>query len=176
VRARTLLFNGAAADTMLRDEGWLFVHLGVMLERADNTARLLDSKHHALSGEGSEGAVAYAEWQALLRSVSALRAFQWLYHTRLRPDLVAELLLFRQEMPRSLVACHGRVLHALERIAAATGGRRGDAQRIAAEINDALAKGRVEDIMARGLHDWLTAQIDRNVELGGAIQTLYLSG
>ncbi|WP_372622704.1 alpha-E domain-containing protein [Falsiroseomonas sp.] len=176
VRARTLLFNGAAADTMLRDEGWLFVHLGVMLERADNTARLLDSKHQALSGAGAEGAVAYAEWQALLRSVSALRSFQWVYHTRLRPDLVAELLLFRPELPRSLVACHVRVLHALERVAAATGGRRGDPQRIAAEINDALAKGRVEDIMARGLHDWLTAQIDRNVELGDAIQRLYLSG
>lgn len=89
---------------------------------------------------------------------------------------MAELLLFRPELPRSLVACHGRVLHALERVAAATGGRRGDPQRIAAEINDTLAKGRIEDVMARGLHDWLTAQIDRNVELGDAIQRLYLSG
>lgn len=176
VRARTLLFNGAAADTMLRNEGWLFVHLGVMLERADNTARLLDAKHHALSGPGSEGAVAYAEWQALLRSVSALRSFQWLYHQRLQPRLIAELMLFRPELPRSLVSCHGRVLQALERIAEATGGRRGDPQRIAAEIRDTLVKGRVDDILARGLHDWLTAQIDRNVELGNAIQTLYLDG
>lgn len=176
VRARTLLFNGAAADTMLRDEGWLFVHLGVMLERADNTARLLDAKHRALSGPGAEGAVAYAEWQALLRSVSALRAFQWVYHTRLQPQLVTELLLFRQELPRSLVSCHGRVLNALEAIAQATGGRRGDPQRIAAEIHDRLAKGRIEDVMGQGLHAWLTAQIDRNVELGNAIQGLYLNG
>jgi uncharacterized alpha-E superfamily protein len=176
VRARTLLFNGAAADTMLRDEGWLFVHLGVMLERADNTARLLDAKHSALSGPGSDGAVAYAEWQALLRSVSALRAFQWVYHTRLQPQLVAELLLFRRELPRSLVACHGRVLNALEAIAQATGGRRGDPQRIAGEMHDRLAKGRIEDVIAGGLHAWLTAQIDRNVELGNAIQTLYLDG
>ncbi|WP_270934556.1 alpha-E domain-containing protein [Falsiroseomonas oryzae] len=176
VRARTLLFNGAAADTMLRNEGWLFVHLGVMLERADNTARLLDAKHPALSGPGSEGAVAYAEWQALLRSVSALRSFQWLYHQRLDPKLVVELLLFRPELPRSLVACHARVLHALEGVAEATGGRRGDPQRIAAEIHDRLTKGRVEDVMARGVHDWLTAQIDRNIELGNAIQALYLNG
>lgn len=176
VRARTLLFNGAAADTMLRNEGWLWVHLGVMLERADNTARLLDAKHAALSGPASEGAVAYAQWQALLRSVSALRSFQWVYHARLEPKLVAELMLFRQELPRSLVSCHGRVLHALEGIADATGGRRGDPQRIAAEIHDRLAKGRIEDVMARGLHDWLTAQIDRNIELGNAIQALYLDG
>jgi uncharacterized alpha-E superfamily protein len=176
VRARTLLFNGAAADTMLRDEGWLFVHLGVMLERADNTARLLDAKHAALAGAGAEGAVAYAQWQALLRSVSALRAFQWVYHQRLQPQLVAELLVFRQELPRSLISCYGRVLHALEGIAQATGGRRGDPQRIAAEIHDTLAKGGIEQVMSRGLHAWLTAQIDRNVELGNAIQGLYLNG
>lgn len=176
VRTRTLLFNGAAADTMLRNEGWLFVHLGVMLERADNTARLLDAKHLALSGPTSEGAVAYAQWQALLRSVSALRSFQWVYHTRLEPRLVAELLLFRPELPRSLIACHARVLHALERIAEATGGRRGEAHRIVAEIHDGLAKGRVDDILARGLHEWLTAQIDRNIELGRAIHALYLDG
>jgi uncharacterized alpha-E superfamily protein len=176
VRARTLLFNGAAADTMLRNEGWLFVHLGVMLERADNTARLLDAKHPALGGAAAEGGVAYAEWQALLRSVSALRAFQWVYHTRLQPQLVAELLLFRPELPRSLVSCHARVLHALEGIAEATSGRRGDPQRIAAEIHDRLTKGSIEAVMARGLHDWLTDQIDRNVDLGNAIQALYLSG
>ncbi|PWS34597.1 alpha-E domain-containing protein [Falsiroseomonas bella] len=176
VRARTLLFNGAAADTMLRDEGWLFVHLGVMLERADNTARLLDAKHRALSGPNAEGGLAYAEWQALLRSVSALRAFQWLYHTRLEPRLIVELMLFRSELPRSLISCHRRVLHALESVADRTGGRRGDPQRIAAEINDALLKGRVEDVLSRGLHDWLTGQIDRNIELGNSIQSLYLNG
>jgi uncharacterized alpha-E superfamily protein len=176
VRARTLLFNGAAADTMLRDEGWLFVHLGVMLERADNTARLLDAKHRALSGPSAEGALAYAEWQALLRSVSALRSFQWMYHTRLQPKLIVELMLFRPELPRSLIACHRRVQHALEGIAERTGGRRGDPQRIAAEINDALVQGRVDDILSRSLHDWLTAHIDRNIELGKAIQDLYLSG
>ncbi|MGG5808006.1 alpha-E domain-containing protein [Falsiroseomonas sp. CW058] len=176
VRARTLLFNGAAADTMLRDDGWLFVHLGVMLERADNTARLLDAKHRALSGEGAEGAVAYAEWQALLRSVSALRAYQWVYHARLQAPLVAELLVFRPELPRSLLSCHARVARALDRIAERSGGRRGEPQRIAGEIHAALRSGGIEAVMAEGLHAWLTAQIDRNVELGDAIQRLYLNG
>lgn len=175
VRGRTLLFNGAAADTMMRNEGWLWVHLGVMLERADNTARLLDAKHPALAGPGSEGAVAYAEWQALLRSVSALRAFQWMYQQRLEPRLVAEMMIFRPELPRSLVSCHGRVLNALERIAEATGGRRGEPQRIAAEIREGLDV-KIEAVMAQGLHQWLTAQIDRNIELGNAIQGMYLSG
>lgn len=176
VRARTLLFNGAAADTMLRDDRWLFVHLGVMLERADNTARLLDAKHRALSGAGAEGAVAYAEWQALLRSVSALRAYQWVYHTRLQAPLVADLLIFRPELPRSLLSCHLRVAQTLERIAEASGGRRGAAQEIAAEMHATLKDGRVEDVLAGGLHEWLTARIDRNIELGNAVQALYLNG
>jgi uncharacterized alpha-E superfamily protein len=176
VRARTLLFNGAAADTMLRDDGWLFVHLGVMLERADNTARLLDAKHRALSGPGAEGAVAYAEWQALLRSVSALRAYQWVYHTRLQAPLVAELLVFRPELPRSLLSCHMRVATALDRIAEKSGGRAGDPQRIAAATLAELQGGTIAEVMAQGLHEWLTERIDRNLELGGAIQALYLNG
>ena len=176
VRARALLFNGAAADTMLRDLGWLFVHLGVMLERADNTARLLDAKHRALSGPESDSALAYAEWQALLRSVSALRAYQWVYHERLEARRVADLLIFRPELPRSLIACHSRVARALEDVAARSDGRRGEPQRISAEIHAELRHGGVDRVMAAGLHGWLTEQIDRNLELGNAIQGLYLNG
>lgn len=176
VRSRTLLFNGAAADTMLRDDGWLFVHLGVMLERADNTARLMDAKHRALAGPGAESAIAYAEWQALLRSVSALRSYQWVYHTRLQAKLVTELLAFRPELPRSLLSCHRRVARTLERIAERSDGRRGEPQRISLEIHEGLRHGGVDAVLAAGLHDWLTAQIDRNLELGNAIQGLYLNG
>ena len=176
VRARTLLFNGAAADTMLRDDRWLFVHLGVMLERADNTARLLDAKHRALSGPEADSAIAYAEWQALLRSVSALRAYQWVYHERLEARLVADLLIFRPELPRSLLACHSRVARALEEVAARSDGRRGEPQRMSLEIHEGLRNGSIEAVMTAGLHDWLTGQIDRNLELGNAIQGLYLNG
>jgi uncharacterized alpha-E superfamily protein len=98
------------------------------------------------------------------------------YHTRLQPQLVADLLVFRPELPRSLLSCHARVAHTLERIAEASGGRRGEPQRIAGEIHAALRKGRVEEVMASGLHTWLTEQIDRNVELGNEIQALYLNG
>ncbi|WP_439595264.1 alpha-E domain-containing protein [Falsiroseomonas sp.] len=174
VRARTLLFNGAAADTMLRDDGWRFVHLGVMLERADNTARLLDAKHTALDGPESEGAVAYAQWQALLRSVSALRSYQWVYHTRLQPRLVADLLILRPELPRSLLACHRRVEQVLDRISESSGGRRGECHRLASEAHARLRDARIEDILAGGLHDFLTRMIDRNLDLGREIADFYL--
>lgn len=175
VRARTLLFNGAAADTMLRDDAWRFVHLGVMLERGDNTARLLDAKHRSLEDEEG-GAVCYAQWQALLRSVSALRSYQHVYHTRLQPRLVAELLILRPELPRSLLACHRRVEYTLERIAEANGGRRGECHRLAGDAHARLRYGRIDDILAGGLHGYLTAAIDRNLELGREISAFYLQG
>ena len=72
VKSRALLFNGAATDTMLRDDAWRFVHLGTMLERADNTARLLDVRHAAFDTAPGADAAQYAQWQAVLRSVAAL--------------------------------------------------------------------------------------------------------
>lgn len=174
VRTRTLLFNGAATDTMLRNDGWRFVHLGTMLERADNTARILDAKHLALSGPGSEGASAYAQWQALLRSVSALRAYHWVYHTRMQAKLVTDLLIYRAELPRSLLACHSRVATLLDNIADSNGGGRGECHRLAAEMHRDLREGRIEDTLETGLHAALTGIIDRNAELGARIGEYYL--
>lgn len=93
----------------------------------------------------------------------------------MQPELVAELLILRPEMPRSLIACHAQVEDALERIATASDDRRGEPQRIAAEMHGALRGGSIDSIFEQGLHEWLTAQIDRNVELDQAIQALYLN-
>ncbi|MBB5689135.1 alpha-E domain-containing protein [Roseomonas alkaliterrae] len=174
VKSRTVLFNGAYADTMLRDEAWRFVRLGTMLERADNTARVLDVHHHAIADTEGDGAVAYVQWQAILRSVSALRAYHWVYHARLEPRRIAELLILRPELPRSMIACYARIEETLEGLAVSHGGRRGECHRLAGEMHARLRFGRIADIMAGGLHDFLTATIDRNVELGRQIQDFYL--
>jgi uncharacterized alpha-E superfamily protein len=174
VKGRTILFNGAYGDAMLRHEAWRFVRLGTMMERADNTARVLDVHHHALADVQEDGAVAYVQWQAILRSVSAVRAFHHVYHARLEPRLIAELLILRPELPRSVVACYARIEETLDGIAAAHGGRRGECHRLAGEMHARLRFGRIEDIMAGGLHDFLTATIDRNLELGRQIQDFYL--
>lgn len=174
VKGRTILFNGAYGDAMLRHEAWRFVRLGTMMERADNTARVLDVHHHALADAQEDGAVAYVQWQAILRSVSAVRAFHHVYHARLEPRLIAELLILRPELPRSVVACYARIEETLEGIAAAHGGRRGECHRLAGEMHARLRFGRIDDIMAGGLHDFLTATIDRNLELGRQIQDFYL--
>lgn len=173
VRERALLFNGAATDTMLRGEAWRFVQLGTALERADNSARLLDVRHGMLAaGETAE----YAQWQAVLASASAARAYQWVFRDRLDPKKIAELLILRPELPRSLVACFGRVSELLEAIATEQGGRHGECHRMAGELHARLRYARIDDIFEEGLHVFLTRKIERAAALGAAIEAFYIRG
>ena len=176
VKERSLLFAGAYANTMLRNDAFYFTRLGTFLERADNTARILDVKYHVLlpRHEGVGGALDYYHWQAILRSVSALRSYHWIYQDRLKPWLVAELMLLRPEMPRSLLSCHEQIVRHLELLAEAYGGKRGECHRVAGELHARLRFGRIQDIFQSGLHEFLTDFIDRSVTLGNEISTLYL--
>jgi uncharacterized alpha-E superfamily protein len=177
VRERSLLFNGAYASTMLRNDAFYFTRLGTFIERADNTARILDVKYYVLlpQHEGVGGALDYYQWQAILRSVSALRAYHWVYHDRLKPWLIAELLLLRPEMPRSLMACHDQIGQYLGLIADAYGGKRGECHRLAGALHSDLRYGRIQDIFQSGLHEFLTDFIDRSVGLGREISSYYLA-
>jgi uncharacterized alpha-E superfamily protein len=176
VKERSLLFAGAYANTMLRNDAFYFTRLGTFVERADNTARILDVKYHVLlpRHEGVGGALDYYHWQAILRSVSALRSYHWIYQDRLKPWLVAELMLLRPEMPRSLLSCHEQIVRHLELLADAYGGKRGECHRIAGELHARLRFGRIQDIFQSGLHEFLTDFIDRSVTLGNEISALYL--
>jgi uncharacterized alpha-E superfamily protein len=176
VKERSLLFNGAYSNTMLRNDAYYFTRLGTFLERADNTARILDVKYHVLMPrhEAVGGALDYYHWQAILRSVSALRSYHWVYHDRLKPWLVAEFLILRPEMPRSLLSCYEQIIRTLELLAEAYGGKRGECHRIAGELHARLRFGRIQDIFQSGLHEFLTEFVDRSVTLGDAISTLYL--
>jgi uncharacterized alpha-E superfamily protein len=173
VQARTLLFNGSASDTMLRSEAWHFVRLGTLLERGDNTARLLDARHADFDPRAD--APDPASWQAALRAVSALRAYQHVFRARLSADRVADLLLLRPELPRSVRACQQRVQGLLETIAGLTG-RRGACQEIALALRGELAGTRIDEVLETGLHATLTRIIDTNVRLGAEVTGLYLSG
>jgi uncharacterized alpha-E superfamily protein len=175
VRERVMLFNGAANDTMLREEAWRFVHLGTMLERADNTARLLDVKHHLLVPV-EDGTVDYVQWQSVLRSVSALRAYHWLYRDRLDPRRIVDLMVLRPELPRSLVACYAGVVDTLEAIATGHGGRRGECHRLAGELHAKLRFGRIEQIFEQGLHAFLTEIITRSDRVGEEVDRFYIRG
>jgi uncharacterized alpha-E superfamily protein len=125
--------------------------------------------------DGVGGALDYYQWQSILRSVSALRSYHWIYPERLQPWLIAELLILRPEMPRSLLSCFGEITRHLDLIAEAYGGKRGECHRLAGEIHAQLRFGRIEGIFQSGLHEFLAEFISRSVLLGTEISRLYLT-
>jgi len=175
VKEASLRYDGSAMRTMLRNDAYWFSRLGLYIERADNTARVLDVKYHVLLPQDAEvgGGIDYYQWAAILRSVSALVSYQWVYHQNLRPWLVADLLILREEMPRSLAACYGALSRHLGDIAHRYG-TSGAAQRQARSAHARLSNRTIQDIFQHGLHEFLQEFIADNNRLGLAITNQYL--
>src|SRR5499427_1462028 len=175
VQETSLRFDGSAYRTMLRNDAYWFTRLGVYLERADNTARILDVKYHLLlpANERVGGPLDYFQWAAILRTVSALTAYHWVYRENVKPWLIADLLMLRDELPRSLASCYRNLVQNLDFIARAYG-RQGPAQRQARAIRARLQNVRMEEIFQSGLHEFIGEFIADNNQLGGAITEQYL--
>jgi uncharacterized alpha-E superfamily protein len=176
VKRVSLMFDGSAYRTMLRNDAYWFVRLGVAVERADNTARILDVKYHLLLPEREPvgGGLDYFQWTTILREVSALTAFHWVYRDSVKPWLVADLLVLNRQMPRSLASCYDEAVRRLDQLAAYYG-RGGPAQRLAAACLAKLEARRIEDIFQSGLHEFIAAFLRDNAQLGRAITDQYLS-
>jgi len=176
VQESSLRFDGSAYRTMLRNDAYWFSRLGVYIERADNTARILDVKYHLLlpAQEHIGGPLDYFQWAAILRSVSALTSYHWVYRESLKPWLIADLLMLNDEMPRSLLSCYDNLVRDLDRIARAYG-RQGQAQRHARAVHARLVNSRMNEIFQRGLHEFIGEFVADNHQLGVAIAQQYLS-
>lgn len=169
VKYRSHLSRGVTIGTMLQDEAIHFIRLGTFLERADNTARILDVKYHA-GGEDS-GRRDFYYWAALLRSVSGFEVYRKMYRDVITPERVAEMLMLRADMPRSLLACMEAVVANLREV-------RNDAsaetERLAGQLHADLRFARIEDILRAGLHDELTEFLRRIYELGNRVSRDFL--
>jgi uncharacterized alpha-E superfamily protein len=174
VKSRSHLFRGVCFGTMLRDEAFSFVRLGTFIERADNTARLLNVKYDFLVPEQLKqgSAVDYYEWSAVLRSVSAFQAYQKIYSDAIDPLRVSELLVLRHDMPRSLHACYDEIVPIVEHVAEK---RQSEAKRLSGELHAKLHYGKMQDIYQYGLPDFLDDFIRSNYLLGEEIQRSFLS-
>jgi uncharacterized alpha-E superfamily protein len=251
VKFRSHLSRGVTLGTMLQDDAFHFLRLGTFLERADNTARLLDVKlrmsGHDILGEANgaggqarsrggsaagaqppsqfqaqsqsqsqsqseEGASLQAQsqelasqpspsqgslsqsalrwqlqsqvspdqdeqeqdfyyWTSILRSVSGFEVYRKVYRSSIQPAKVAELLILRPDMPRSLAACVNEVVHNLQ----AVGNEQSvQTQRLAGKLQAELQYGSMEDILALGLHAFLTRFLQRIAELGYGISRDFL--
>src|SRR3981189_2453176 len=159
----SLRFDGSAYRTMLRNDTYWFSRLGLHLERADNTARILDVKYHVLLPEEEHvgGPLDYYQWTSILRSVSALTAYHWVYRETLKPWLIADLLILNDSLPRSLASCYGNLVRNLDQIGVAYG-RQGASQRHARGVRNRLEHSNMDDIFQHGLHEFIQEFIADN--------------
>jgi uncharacterized alpha-E superfamily protein len=175
VQEYSLRFDGSAYRTMLRNDAYWFSRLGVFVERADNTARILDVKYHLLlpAHQHVGGPLDYFQWAAILRSVSALTSYHWVYRESLKPWLIADLLILNGQLPRSLASCYENMVRHLDQIAQVYG-RQGPAQRQARAIRTRLQNSSMDDIFQRGLHEFIGEFVTDNNRLGSIIAQQYL--
>jgi uncharacterized alpha-E superfamily protein len=173
VKDRSHLARGVVQGTMLCDEAWHFIWLGTYLERADSTSRILDVKYHLLLPHGEQvgGSADYYQWSALLHSVSAFEIYRRVYRDLITPRRVAELLVLRDDMPRSLRRC---VSHVYTHLLAVRNAQSGETERRAGELQASLHFGRIEDIFALGLHEYLVQFLGRVRDLGERVARDFL--
>ena len=170
IKRETALIRGTFFGTMLRNEIFDFSQLGTFVERADNTARILDVKYYVLlpsiSWVGSS--LDNYQWESILRSVAAHRSYRWVYEADYRPTNIADYLILNGRMPRSLAFCYRNIAESLHFLSEAYGARH--------PCNDAadktLAKlrvGSIKDILDTGLHEFLDGFIFDNNRLGDQV-------
>ena len=177
VKFRSHLSRGVTVGTMLMDEALHFMRMGTFLERADNTARLVDVKFHALQsdfyGTANEKDLEYDfyHWSAILRSVSGFEVYRKVYRDVIKPERVAELFILRSDMPRSLHSSLNEVVNNLRLVASDPNS---ETLRRAGKLRAELMYGRIDEILATGLHAYLTQFLDRVNDLGAHISREYL--
>lgn len=174
IRQRSGQFRGAMLGSLLRDEGFHFCQLGTFTERADNTARILDVKYNVLLpvNETLAGERNQHQWDTILRSVSAVGAYRYFYRDRLRPRQVAEFLMLRPEMPRSLRFCCDFIAPSLASLAEMTGGG-AESLPLGTALAAELRTADLDAILRGGLHEFLQDFLRRNAAISLAVAADY---
>jgi uncharacterized alpha-E superfamily protein len=171
IRYRTSVVRGALHGTMLRNDIFSFARLGTFIERADNTARILDVKYYVLlpSAAFVGTNIDNAQWEVILRSVSAERSYRWLNAGETTPLGIAEFLILDGRMPRSLAFCQSQVDEHLRQLEKEYGARQGS-QELSEEIRRRLSDSTITSIFQDGLHEFLRDFIDDTYKLSTLIE------
>ena len=175
LKERSHLFRGATYGTIMCNDAFRFIRLGTCIERADNTLRLLDARYEMLGDEADavsdSSARGYYQWSALLRALSSFEAYTEIYRDAPSARNVAEMLLLRADVPRSLRACTEEIDETLSQLPGVNGR---PAQRLAAELDARLRYTGINEILDEGLHEWLNESIPLMAQLGNEIHSSYL--
>jgi uncharacterized alpha-E superfamily protein len=175
IKRRAGLIRGAFHGSMLRNELYNFARIGTFIERADNTARILDVKYYVLLPSVSQvgSSVDNVQWESILRSVSAHRSYSWAYDDEYRAANIADFLILNGQMPRSLAYCYEKVVSNLGYISRSYGGERLRAHDTADAIRASLHSRAIKDVIDQGLHEFLEEFVNRNNSLSVEITNGY---
>ncbi len=171
---RTAAFRGASEISLLRNDGYYFLRLGGLLERADMTLRLLDVKYYVLLPETDVvgGGRDYHQWTSVLRATSALRAYHHVYKGDYSPWGIADFLILNSIFPRSVHYCYSAIQRFLDDLAGLYGERH-ECQETAAAMVARLERIQVEELFQSGLHEFTSSAIGTTRRLAGQISRAY---
>ena len=174
VRQQSALVRGSINGTMLRNDIFRFVILGAMIERADNTARVLDTKYYVLlpSSASVGSSLDRVQWEMILRSASAERSFHWLYGGEISPAAIVDFLIHDVRLPRSIAYCYDEIVATLSALEQEYG-QRTKAHDLAASHEAHITSSTSDVIVGSGLHEFLIDLIARNAALSGQIEQDY---
>lgn len=174
IRQQNALVRGTLLGTMLRNDNYCFARLGTFIERADNMARLLDVKYYVLLPSTSYvgSSLDNVQWETILRSASAKRAFHWVHDGETTPMAIADFLLLDRRLPRSLVYCYEKIGGNLNFLATEYGERQPCLDMAEAMIAGLRAQS-IEQVFKLGLHEFLVDFLSRNSSLAAQIETDY---
>lgn len=172
IRQQSAQVRGALHGTMLRNDIYDFARLGTFLERADNTARIIDVKYYTLLPSASfvGSSLDNVQWETILRSVSAHRAFRWLDEDEMTPAAIADFLILDRRLPRSLAFCTAQLVSNLNFLADDYGVRH-PCHDMAEGLRARLKDRDINSIFDDGLHEFISEFIRDNNALGNQIET-----
>jgi uncharacterized alpha-E superfamily protein len=172
VKERSHLTRGVTIGTMMRDEAFYFTRIGTFLERADSTARILTAHQDDLVIGADAGVVPDPyEWSMLLRALSAFEVYRRVYRDVITPSRVAELLILRDDMPRSLIRCCKEVYGNVKSVG---NEQSAETERRAGEMHAMLHFARMEDILSVGLPQFLEKFLAKLTDLGQRVASDFL--
>lgn len=174
IRRQSTLVRGAMEGSMLRNEVFNFARIGTFIERADNTARILDVKYYVLlpSVAWVGSSLDNVQWDTLLRSVAGNRVYSWLNAGTMDPRDIARFLILDGRFPRSLTFCAEKIRSNMAGLAKEYGGE----TQAHVLLRDAVADLHaltIEQIFERGLHQFLQDFIARTYGISEAIAADY---
>jgi uncharacterized alpha-E superfamily protein len=172
VKERSHLTRGVTVGTMMRDEAFHFTRIGTFLERADSTARILTAHQVDLvPGADASSVPDPYQWSVLLRALSAFEVYRRAYRDVITPLKVAQLLILRDDMPRSLLRCCKEVYQNLKSVA---NEHSAETERRAGEMHAMLHFTRMQEITDVGLPTFLEQFLTRVRDLGDRIASDFL--